>query len=293
MNKAETLLNDSARAASRLPPLLAEAERVAMGVIAGGHGRKRPGPGDSFWQFREYVAGDEPRSINWRKSGRGDRILVRENEWAASQSVWLWRDASPSMQFRLHERLPTKRHRAEVLLLALGFLLARGGERMAAIGEDASPTGGKPAVARIAAHLVHDASGASDLPEPKHDIAAGSHVVLIGDFLYPAENYRPFLAELANRACRGVLVQVLDPAETKFPYRGRIDARGAENDGRTVLPRAENLREAYLGRLAAHRAELSALARGLGWDFVVHDTSEDIHAPLLAIHKHLAGRAGK
>ena len=44
---------ESARAlASRLPDLLAAARRIAANVMLGIHGRRRPGPGETFWQFR-------------------------------------------------------------------------------------------------------------------------------------------------------------------------------------------------------------------------------------------------
>ena len=42
---------------ARLPPLLVAAERVAATVAQGVHGRRRVGQGDSFWQFRRFVAG--------------------------------------------------------------------------------------------------------------------------------------------------------------------------------------------------------------------------------------------
>ena len=43
---------------ARLPPLMVQAERVAATVAQGVHGRRRVGQGDSFWQFRAFVAGD-------------------------------------------------------------------------------------------------------------------------------------------------------------------------------------------------------------------------------------------
>ena len=42
----------------RLPSLLVEAERVAATVAPGVHGRRRTGMGETFWQFRQYQAGD-------------------------------------------------------------------------------------------------------------------------------------------------------------------------------------------------------------------------------------------
>src|SRR5882672_9796816 len=94
--RVETALALSAR----LPDLLVAAKRIAANVMLGMHGRRQPGPGETFWQFRPYMPGESARLIDWRRSGRDDHIYVREREWEASQTVWLWVDLSPSMDFR-------------------------------------------------------------------------------------------------------------------------------------------------------------------------------------------------
>lgn len=40
--------------------------------------RPRPGQGPEFWSLRDYVPGDDPRSVAWKASARFDRVLVRE-----------------------------------------------------------------------------------------------------------------------------------------------------------------------------------------------------------------------
>src|SRR6478672_1505936 len=85
--------------AARLPPLLVAAERVAATVAQGVHGRRRVGQGETFWQFRQYQPGDAASRIDWRESAKSQRLYVRETEWEAAQSVWLWRDASASMDY--------------------------------------------------------------------------------------------------------------------------------------------------------------------------------------------------
>jgi uncharacterized protein (DUF58 family) len=55
---------------------------------------------------------------------------VRQREWEASQTVWLWPDLSPSMDFRSRLSQSTKLDRAVILLLALAEMLGRGGERI-------------------------------------------------------------------------------------------------------------------------------------------------------------------
>ncbi len=131
-----TALRDRAeQAAAVLPPLLVAAERVAVTVAQGVHGRRRVGQGETFWQFRQYETGDAAARIDWRESAKSQRLYVRETEWEAAQSVWLWRDASASMDYTSAEyapgvEWPTKRDRAELLLVALASLLVRGGERL-------------------------------------------------------------------------------------------------------------------------------------------------------------------
>ena len=129
--------------AATLPPLLVAAERIAATVAQGVHGRRRVGAGDAFWQFRRYHPGDALGQIDWRQSGKSQALFVRQNEWAAAESVWLWSDASASMGYCSEFSNVTKRGRAELLVLALAALLVRGGERVAMMGEGQRPTTGR------------------------------------------------------------------------------------------------------------------------------------------------------
>ena len=120
---------ESAAIAGRLPPLLIAAERIAATVTQGVHGRRRVGSGDVFWQHRPYYPGDELKQLDWRQSAKSDKIYLRQMEWSAAQSVYLWCDLSPSMDYASKKDLPTKAERSMVLLLALSSVLSRAGER--------------------------------------------------------------------------------------------------------------------------------------------------------------------
>ena len=50
--------------ADRLPDLMVEAKRVANTVAHGIHGRRRAGPGETFWQFRQVQPGDPVGAID-------------------------------------------------------------------------------------------------------------------------------------------------------------------------------------------------------------------------------------
>ncbi|MGM0584353.1 MAG: DUF58 domain-containing protein, partial [Pseudomonadota bacterium] len=98
---AAWLRRDAERVSGPLPPLMAEAERLAASVIAGAHGRRRAGPGETFWQYRQAMPGDPATAIDWRRSARASRQLyIREMEWEAAQTVSIWADDARSMDYR-------------------------------------------------------------------------------------------------------------------------------------------------------------------------------------------------
>ena len=210
--------------AGRLPPLLLAAQRVASTVEQGVHGRRRVGLGETFWQFRRYEPGDSLRSIDWRQSAKSDQLYIRETEWAAAQSVWLWRDASASMQWSSAKKLPQKRDRADLMLLALASLLTRAGERIGLLGIDERPSANRVALDRMAFNLLGDALERQSLELPRFEhLPRYSHLILFGDFLSPLEEIDRRLRQFAGNRVGGYIVQVLDPAETALPLR-RPDA---------------------------------------------------------------------
>src|SRR5438445_6160038 len=116
--------------AQSMPRLILEARRIAATVIHGLHGRRRPGPGENFWQYRRFLTGEPARRVDWRRSARDDHLYVREREWEAAHTVWLWPDRSPSMFFSSPLALQAKLDRALVIAFALAEILVQAGERV-------------------------------------------------------------------------------------------------------------------------------------------------------------------
>jgi uncharacterized protein (DUF58 family) len=277
--------------AASLPPLMVAAERVAATVSQGVHGRRRVGQGETFWQFRHYHSGDSAALIDWRQSAKSRSVFVRETEWEAAQSVWLWRNASPSMQYRSNSGLPTKQERADLLLLALASLLVRGGEHVALLGTGAPPGSGRPALIRLAATIAGKRLPTAGLPAaellPRH---AG--VVLIGDLLSPLEDVGSVIDGFMANGVSGHLLQVLDPAEETLPFAGRVRFEGMEDDGEVIIGRVEAVRDDYRAALETHRQGLAALARSAGWTFATHRTDRPPETALLALFLALSGNRG-
>lgn len=282
MAEATALLPWAEALSAPLPPLVVAAERVAATVMQGVHGRRRPGQGDAFWQYRPYLQGDPASRIDWRQSARGDRLFVRETEWEAAQTVVLWRDGAPGMGWRSNAELPTKRTRAELVLLALASLLLRGGERVRLLGLPRA-FAGRGALAAIARGLPLAAETPVDPRLPRH-----ARAVLIGDFLDPLPEIERYLGLLAGQGVRGRLLQVLDPAEETLPFRGRVKFEGVGFAEETLVPRVETVRALYAERLAAHREGLATLAAAAGFTFSTHRSDAPPEAALLALWQALA-----
>src|SRR5450756_3121092 len=109
--------------ADAMPRLILEARRVAATVIHGLHGRRRAGAGENFWQFRRFMSGEPAARVDWRRSARDDHLYVREQEWEAAHTVWIWPDRSPSMVFASPLVRDTKLDRSIVIALALAAVL--------------------------------------------------------------------------------------------------------------------------------------------------------------------------
>lgn len=268
--------HEAEAAAASLPPLLVAADRVASTVAQGVHGRRRVGVGETFWQFRPYQPGDATGAIDWRQSAKGDRVVLREQEWEAAESVWFWVDGSASMRFRSSTG-PTKHERALVLALALASLLLRAGERVAALASPSPPVSGRAALVRLGELLT---APAADNALPRRPLPRHARAVLVSDWLMPPSEIEPWLRSIRGQGVTAFVLVVLDPAEVELPYRGRIRFKGLEDEGMALIGNVDRIRSDYADLLARHRAALADVTRRLGFQMTWHQTD---HPPTSAL----------
>lgn len=284
---------DALRLSRRLPSLVAAAREIAASVMHGVHGRRRAGVGETFWQFRPFAAGEAAGRIDWRRSARDDRLFVREREWEAAHTVWLWTDLSPSMAFQSNLALQPKLDRALVLGLAASDLLVRGGERVGLM-RATRPLAARDIVERFADALaLQDRQGLLNrdgLP-PGEALAPRTRALLIGDFLVEPERWAERLARIAARGARGHCVVVADPAEEAFPFAGHVEFTGVGTRERFRAGRAESYRAEYVSRLAAHRAAIADLARRVGFTLSIHHTDRPASEALLSLRARIEAAA--
>ncbi|MBN9598074.1 MAG: DUF58 domain-containing protein [Afipia sp.] len=281
---------ESRSLAAALPRLVLEARRIAANVIHGLHGRRRAGTGENFWQYRRFVSGEAAQNVDWRRSARDDHLYVREREWEAAHTVWLWPDRSPSMAFASRAARDSKLERALVVTFALAELLVAGGERVGIPGLMA-PSASRGIVDKMAQAILHDHATRASLP-PHFVPSPLSEIVVVSDFWSPVAEIGHMLAGLSASGAHGILLQVVDPAEESFPYAGRIEFIEPEGGGTITAGRAETWAKDYVARVAAHRDAIREDAGKLGWLFSTHRTDRSAAEVLLFLHGGMAVAKG-
>lgn len=270
------------RSASRLRPI----GRRPRDAQTGAHGRRRAGPGGAFWQYRPYNAGESARSIDWRRSARGDQPIVREREWEAALTLDIWVDSSRSMDFPSAHDPASKRRAADLLALGAASAWLENAERVRVLNDPRpANASGLGKISSVAAGLARAAAnpwvaGFEDLP-PKGPAPRHGFVLLVGDMLAPASDFAERAASLAGQGARGAAIQVLHPDELDLPAGGRVEFASLEADERHLLRNVDLGRDGYIERMDRHRDDLAAAFASVGWSFIQHRT-DSAAAPSLA-----------
>lgn len=275
-------VGESRTLTASMPRLVLEARRVAATVVHGVHGRRRSGPGENFWQYRRFVSGEPASRVDWRRSARDDHLYVREQEWEAAHTVWIWPDRSASMAFSSLPARDTKLYRALLIALALGEILVEGGERVA-IPRLMHPTGGRNVVELMAQAIMHDNNERTSLP-PHFSPSPLAEIVVLSDLWSEIADVRRTITQLSGSGAHGHVVQIVDPAEETFPYRGRIEFVEPEGSSRVTAGRAETWKSDYIARVKRHRDEIRNETDRVGWSFTIHRTDRPASELLLALH---------
>lgn len=64
-------------------------DRLTAKAPYGFGGERTPGLGDEFFGLREYVPGDSPRRIAWRRTARTGELVVRQNTTPSPLRLWV------------------------------------------------------------------------------------------------------------------------------------------------------------------------------------------------------------
>jgi len=235
--------------------------RLVAGIVAGEFHSVFRGTGIEFEEVREYVPGDDPRSIDWNVTARTGRPFVKKFTDEREQTVLFVLDLSPSMDAGWGSVTPRRAAARVAACLALSAvrnddkvgLLAAGRGPVARV----APRKGTAQAMRVLRDCLalEAAEGAGDLGAA---LAAAARTVrrravlfVLSDFL--GRGWREPLARCARRH-DVVAVHLLSPELLEPPAGGLLRLRDPAG-GREVLLDFDHppVRAAAAERLAAWR----------------------------------------
>lgn len=253
---------------ARLRQLIADPFRNQV-FLRGHHLQRRGGPGHEFWQYREFQPGDPARTIDWRQSGRSDRILTRQKEKETQKKTTLWIENDADMHFGGEGQADRfdKYETAAIIALVIGLFNHEHHDLTTLSGAGAVTP--DALTARLAAADFH--AHADDLP--------GQELFLLGDFIEPLPGMASSFFDLIPPHRQVHLLQILDPLELDLPYSGRVlfeDNAAHSADALNVA----TIRDAYLGRLETHCREISAYCERRNWTYALVRCGDPLSATL-------------
>jgi uncharacterized protein (DUF58 family) len=289
---------------SRVRTLEIRTRRLVEETMAGQYHSVFKGRGMDFEEVREYLPGDEVRTIDWNVTARTGRPFVKKFTEERELTLLLLLDLSASGSFGSGAR--SKRELAAEVASVLAFSAIRNQDRVGLVlftdrvEKFIPPAKGRSHVLRVVREALFF--------EPEHagtDLVAAlefaNRVVprravtfLISDFLLPGcekglpEPVRRALG-LANRRHDLVALSTTDPRERELPDVGFITLDDAETGEQLEVDTSDpRLRRRYAEAAAAHAEALRQALTACGVDLLELDTD----APYLpALQRFFRGRA--
>ena len=286
-------------AISRIARLDLRARHIVEGFLAGLHRSPYFGQSVEFVQHREYVAGDDPRSIDWKVWSKTDKYYIKQYEEDTNLRSTIVVDVSESMRFGTNPL--TKYEYACAIAASLSYLLLKQQDSVGLISFDGAIRAQTPT--RSQRNHLHAIIAALDAesPEKKTDMyevlrrvaderSRKGMVILISDLFAPREGLFRGLEMLRYRGHDVLVFHVMDDAELDFEYNGTTRFEGLEEMGDLICdPRA--LREGYLQAVREFTDEIRRFCAVHVIDYQTIRTSEHLDAALSHYLNHRLGMA--
>jgi len=261
------------------------ARTVVEGFISGLHRSPFPGFSTEFAEYRQYMAGDDLRHLDWRLLGRTDRYYIKKYRGDTNTQCHILVDTSASMRYA--SGALTKMQYAQFTAASLAYLANRQQDAVGLIAFDESIRAHVPAHNRsghmrtifgnIAQLTAGNQTKLSDMLHLAADrISRRSIVVIISDMYDDREAIVNALQHLRFKGNDVIIFHILDPNEVKFDFAEPVLLEDTETaEQMHVLP--EILAEGYRKAIAQHIEGLreGALANRIDYEMLTTDQPLD------------------
>lgn len=284
---------------AKLRGLRLRARRIVEGTVAGSHRSPWHGFSIEFAEHREYSPGDDLRHVDWKVFGRTDKYYLKQYEDETNLLAYIVLDESESMSYRGPAAKCTKLEYAQSIAAALAHLVLgqQDGVGLATfdtrprnvIRPSSSPAQWEQILAALDVKPGEKKTSAGPVfHELAERFAKRGIVIVLSDFFDNVPNMMAGLKHLAYRRHDVVLLQVLDPAELDFPFRGPTEFEGLE-EFPELQADASSIREAYLKEFNAFVTSLKSASRNLGMEYRQLRTDQPLDTLLASwLHERMA-----
>ena len=298
----------------RIARLDLRAKHVVDGFLSGLHKSRHFGNSVEFRQHRQYVPGDDPRSVDWKVWAKQDRLYVKQYEVDTNLRLTILLDVSQSMRFG--SGAMTKYDYACTAATSLAYLALRQQDAVGCIMFDknarnmlpskmkqshlfalvdrmfrASPGENKkqhnnPVETIDLSVLLEDPEGSQPnlqdaFREAAEAIRPNGLVILISDLLMQREGLFQGLRYLRSYGHDVMILHILDDMELDFTLGGATRFEGLELPAQ-IRCDPRTLRKGYLAVLNIYLDEVKRECVGQRCDYTLFRTGTPLDAALSA-----------
>ncbi len=266
--------------------------REVTDVLGGQYHSVFKGRGMEFEEVREYLPGDEVRSIDWNVTARFGHPFVKKFKEERELTVMLVVDVSASGQFGSVRQ--TKNELAAELAAVLAFSAIRNNDKVGLImftdqiEHFVAPKKGRRHVLRVVREiLAFQPQGIGTNLELAVDYL--NHVqsrravtFVLSDFQVTDEASVLKKLRIASKRHDVIALSLRDPREEQLPAVGLVELRDAETGERTLVDTFDRgMREAFAANAQGRSSALRELLRAASVDQVEIRTDSDYLLPLV------------
>lgn len=245
------------------------AKQIVEGFCSGLHRSPHKGFSVEFKEHRQYVPGDEIRSIDWKLFGKTDRLYIREYEEETNLRCTILLDSSGSMAYSGSRSHGVSKHDYAVRTAAcLSYLMLQQQDSVGLVTFDSTVRSYIPPRARpkhmlaIIDELKQQKPGReTELGTVFHEMAAKlarrGLLIIISDLFGDVDSLLKSLAHFRHANHEVLIFQIYDPDELDFPFRQWMQFASLESSSNRRLVDPAQIRRAYLQKLEEYQDKLT------------------------------------
>ncbi len=262
-------------------------------IFSGEYHSAFKGRGMTFSEVRDYVPGDEVRTIDWNVTARFGHPFVKVFEEERELTVMLVADMSASEDFGTADQL--KRELITEVCATIAFSAIKNNDKVGLllftdrVEKFIPPKKGRSHILRLVRELLEFrvAGRGTDIKEAlrymNNVIKKRCIAFLVSDMM--DQGYEHVL-KIANRRHDLVVLRTIDPREMELPNVGLVQFADPETGlVRWVDTGSRSVRNAYRAAALKHQHRTRETLRRCGVDHAVISTQEGYIRPLMKLFK--------